>query len=72
MHNDSTWSINLGKTKFKNECLIQIISELPDLYAKGLTNTDQITFTLPPTNTLTQEQLAVGIAKGWTFINVNN
>lgn len=70
--NVNYWSINLGSTKVKDECLIYIINELPDLYAKGLTNTDQITFTLPPTNTLTQEQIAVGIAKGWTFINVNN
>ena len=72
MNNSYAWSINLGDTKVKNECLLYIINELPDLYAKGLTNTDQITFTLPPTNTLTQEQIAVGIAKGWTFINVNN
>lgn len=72
MSNSSDWSIDLGDTKVKDECLLYIINELPDLYAKGLTNTDQITFTLPPTNTLTQEQIAVGIAKGWTFINVNN
>ena len=72
MTNNIEWSINLGSTKVKDECLLYIINELPDLYAKGLTKTDQITFTLPPTNTLTQEQIAVGIAKGWTFINVNN
>ena len=71
MTNEGKWSINLGETKVKDECLLYIINELPDLYAKGLTATDQITFTLPPTNTLTQEQVAVGIAKGWTFINVN-
>ena len=70
--NVNYWSINLGSTKVKDECLLYIINELPDLYAKGLTATDRITFTLPPTNTLTQEQIAVGIAKGWTFINVNN
>ena len=72
MTNNLKWSINLETTKVKDECLLYIINELPDLYAKGLTETDQITFTLPPTNTLTQEQIAVGIAKGWTFINVNN
>ena len=71
MTNDGQWSINLGDTKVKNECLLYIIDQLPDLYAKGLTKTDRITFTLPKTNTLTQEQIAVGIAKGWTFINVN-
>ena len=72
MTNSNSWSIDLGDTKVKDECLIYIINELPDLYAKGLTETSNITFTLPPTNTLTQEQVAVGIAKGWTFINVNN
>lgn len=72
MSNEGKWSINLGDTKVKNECLLYIINELPDLYAKELTETDRITFTLPPTNTLTEEQIAVGIAKGWTFINVNN
>ena len=72
MTNSYQWSINLGYTKVKDECLLYIINELPDLYAKGLTETSNITFTLPPTNTLTQEQVAVGIAKGWTFINVNN
>ena len=72
MSNSTDWSINLGDTKVKDECLLYIIDQLPDLYAKGLTNTSNITFTLPPTNTLTQEQIAVGIAKGWTFINVNN
>lgn len=71
MNNNGQWSISLRDAKIKDECLIYIINELPDLYAKGLTNTDQITFTLPPTNTLTQEQIAVGIAKGWTFTNVN-
>ena len=72
MTNEKKWAINLGDTKIKNECLLYIIDQLPDLYAKGLTNTDQITFTLPLTNTLTQEQVAVGIDRGWTFINVNN
>ena len=72
MTNNGQWSISLRNTKVKDECLLYIINELPDLYAKGLTETSNITFTLPPTNTLTQEQIAVGIAKGWTFINVNN
>ena len=72
MTNEGKWSINLGDTKIKDECLLYIIDQLPDLYAKGLTNTSNITFTLPKTNTLTEEQIAVGIAKGWTFINVNN
>ena len=72
MTNNSSWSINLGSTKVKDECLLYIINELPDLYNdKGLERTTQISFTLPPTNTLTEEQIAIGIAKGWTFINVN-
>ena len=71
MSNNGNWSIDLGDTKVKDECLLYIINELPDLYAKGLTSTSLISFTLPPTNTLTQEQIAVGIAKGWTFVNVN-
>ena len=71
MSNDGRWSINLGDTKVKNECLLYIINELPDLYAKGLTKTDRITFTLPPTNTLTQEQVQPAINKGWQVANVN-
>ena len=70
--NSSTnWSINLQDTKVKDECLIYIINELPDLYAKGLTETDQIKLTLPPTNTLTAEQVQPAIDKGWTVVNCN-
>ena len=69
--NDIKWSINLLDTKVKDECLRQIISELPDLYAKGLTSTDQIKLTLPPTNTLTAEQVQPAIDKGWTVVNCN-
>ena len=71
MSNDSKWSINLRDTKVKNECLLYIINELPDLYAKGLTTTDQIKLTLPPTNTLTAEQVQPAIDKGWTVVNCN-
>ena len=71
MGNNSNWSIDLRDTKVKDECLIYIINELPDLYAKGLTATDNITFTLPPTNTLTAEQVQPAIDKGWTVVNVN-
>ena len=71
MTNNNNWSIDLGKTKVKNECLIYIINELPDLYNdKGLTSTYEITFTLPPTNTLTEEQVQVAIDKGWTVANI--
>ena len=72
MTNESKWSIYLGDTKVKDECLIYIINELPDLINdKGLTTTDQIKFTLPKTNTLTAEQVAVATSKGWTFANCN-
>ena len=72
MTNASKWSINLGDTKVKDECLIYIINELPDLINdKGLTATDQIVFTLPPTNTLTAEQVQIAIDKGWNVVNTN-
>jgi surface protein len=68
--NTSKFSINLGVTKVKDECLIYIINELPDLINdKGLTATDKIILTLPPTNTLTAEQVQVAIDKGWTVAN---
>ena len=61
-----------GDTKVKDECLIYIINELPDLINdKGLTATDKIKLTLPPTNTLTAEQVAVATSKGWTCVNCN-
>lgn len=72
MTNASKWSINLGDTKVKDECLIYIINELPDLINdKGLTATDQIKLTLPKTNTLTAEQVQVATSKGWTVLNCN-
>ena len=72
MTNHFYWSIDLGDTKVKDECLLYIINELPDLINdKGLTNTDQIILTLPKTNTLTEEQVQPAIDKGWTVANVN-
>ena len=39
--NDAKYGINLGETKVKDECLLYIINELPDLVNdKGLTATD--------------------------------
>ena len=70
MKNESKWCINLSETKVKDECLIQIINELPDLINdKGLTTTNKIILTLPTTNTLTDEQKQVAIDKGWTVAN---
>ena len=71
MKNEAKWSINLGDTKVKDECLIYIINELPDLINdKGLTATDKIVLTLPTTNTLTAEQVQVALDKGWTCANI--
>lgn len=68
--NNSKYGINLGDTKIKDECLIYIINELPDLINdKGLTATDKIVLTLPPTNTLTAEQVQPAIDKGWSVAN---
>ena len=70
MTNNSKWCINLGFTKVKDECLIYIINELPDLINdKGLTSTTNIKLTLPKTNTLTAEQVQPAIDKGWTVVN---
>lgn len=70
--NASKYSINLGDTVIKDECLRQIISELPDLINdKGLTDTSNIVLTLPPTNNLTESDVAIAISKGWQVANVN-
>lgn len=70
MKNELKWSIKLKDTKVKDECLIYIINELPDLINdKGLTSTDKIILTLPPTNTLTAEQVQIAIDKGWNVAN---
>ena len=70
MTNAVKWSINLKDTKVKDECLVYIINELPDLINdKGLTSTDKIILTLPPANTLTAEQVQVAIDKGWNVAN---
>lgn len=71
MSNNGKWSINLGDTKVKDECLRQIISELPDLAEKGITNNTNIVLTLPPTNTLTSEDVQPAIDKNWQVANCN-
>lgn len=72
MSNTNDWSINLGYTKVKDECLIYIINELPDLINdKGLTATNNIVLTLPKTNKLTAEQVKVATDKGWQVVNCN-
>lgn len=70
MNNNVKWGICLKDTVVKDECLIYIINELPDLINdKGLTATDKIVLTLPPTNTLTDEQKQVARDKGWQVVN---
>ena len=69
--NASKYSINLGETAIKDSCLLYIIDQLPNLYEKGITNNTNIVLTLPPTNTLTQEQVQVALDKGWQVANVN-
>ena len=64
--------ITLTRTKVKNECLVYIINELPNLYDKGLDSSQigSMVLTLPETNTLTEEQVQVALNKGWTCANV--
>ena len=71
MTDATKWSINLGDTKVKDECLIYIINELPDLAEKGITSNTKIVLTLPTTNTLTAEQVQVALDKGWQVANTN-
>ena len=66
-----SWSIRLEDTKVKDECIVSIISELPNLYDKGYANKN-ITLMLPPTNTLTADQVQPAIDKGWIVGNVNS
>ena len=65
----NTYEINLGDTKVKDECLLYIINELPNLYDKGVSS--GLYFTLPKNNTLTAEQVQPAIDKGWTVVNCN-
>lgn len=67
--NTSKFSIDLGVTKVKDECLVYIIDQLPNLADKGITNNTAIKLTLPTTNTLTDEQKQVALDKGWIVVN---
>ena len=67
--NTSKFSIDLGVTKVKDECLVYIIDQLPNLADKGITNNTAIKLTLPTVNTLTDEQKQVAIDKGWIVVN---
>ena len=63
------FGINLGITKVKDECLVYIIDQLPNLADKGIANNTAIKLTLPTTNTLTDEQKQVALDKGWIVVN---
>lgn len=65
----SKFSIDLGVTKVKDECLVYIIDQLPNLADKGITNNTAIKLTLPTVNTLTDEQKQVALDKGWIVVN---
>ena len=67
--NVSKFSIDLGVTKVKDECLVYIIDQLPNLADKGITNNTAIKLTLPTINTLTEEQKQVALDKGWIVVN---
>jgi surface protein len=67
--NASKFSIDLGATKVKDECLVYIIDQLPNLADKGVTNNTAIKLTLPTVNTLTDEQKQVALDKGWIVVN---
>ena len=71
MTNSSNWSIQcFENSKLSDECLVHIFNNLPDLINdKGLTETDQIVFALPTTNTLTADQVTIATNKGWTVTN---
>ena len=67
--NASKFSLDLGVTKVKDECLVYIIDQLPNLADKGITNNTAIKLTLPTVNTLTDEQKQVALDKGWIVVN---
>lgn len=70
MTNHVKFCIRLNTTALTDECLIEIINELPDLINdKGLTETDEIYLYLPKTNTLTEAQVKVATDKGWNVAN---
>lgn len=66
--------IELGDTRVKDECLIYIIDELPDLFLYN-DGTPPINgwakLILPKTNTLTREQVMIAVNKGYYAENIN-
>lgn len=71
MNDNDTWSINLGDTKLSDECLVNIISELPDLPSKGIATNANVKLILPINNTLNSTQVQTAVDKGWIINNLS-
>ena len=65
MTNDAKWSIDLSMTKLLDSSLVNIINNIPNLSAKGITSNTKIKLMLPTSNTLNAEQIKVATDKGW-------
>ena len=72
MSDNASWSIDLSDTILIDECLINIINQLPYLSSKGINNNTNIKLSLPINNTLTSDNIKVAIDKGWIVVNINN
>ena len=72
MSDNASWSIDLSDTILIDECLINIINQLPDLSSKGISNNTNIKISLPVNNTLTSDNIKVASDKGWIVVNINN
>ena len=72
MSDNASWSIDLSDTILIDECLINIINQLPDLSSKGISNNTNIKISLPVNNTLTSNDIKVATDKGWVVVNINN
>lgn len=71
MSDSNLWSIDLSTTKVSDDCLVNIMSQLPDLLSKGISSNNNIKLILPTTNTLTLEQAQVALNKRWLLVNTN-
>ena len=71
MSDNASWSIDLSDTILIDECLINIINQLPDLSNKGISNNTNIKLSLPINNTLTSDDIKVATDKGWIVVNIN-
>lgn len=72
MTDDASWSIDLSDTILQNDCLNNIINELPILSDKGVTINTNIKLYLPRKNTLSGDEIKIATDKGWIVENINN